>query len=323
MFDILSVIPGKKKATGSGWWSMNAVCCSHRGHRQDKRARGGIKFDGPHTWHYHCFNCGFTCGFSLGSRVPYKTRQLLEWSGIDREQIQKWSLESLQQRGILEYIAPKPKNYRVEFPTVDLPDDVELLDSENPEHKRFIEYINSRGLDHSDYPYMVTPYAESRYRNRIIIPYTYKDKLVGYTSRFLDGKSPKYLNVQQPGYVFGMDLQKPTWQVCIVTEGIFDALSIDGCALMHETISIEQARMIASLNRRIIVVPDYDKSGLPITERALELGYSVSMPNWGKGVKDVNDAVQKFGKLATTLAILENATTSRIKIEMRKKQIIK
>jgi DNA primase len=111
--------------------------------------------------------------------------------------------------------------------------------------------------------------------------------------------------------------------VCIVTEGIFDAISIDGVALTHDDISNEQATVLAQLNRTIIVVPDFDKTGLKITERALELGYKVSLPNWGPGIKDVNDAVVKYGKLPTLLSILENATNSKIKIELRKKQILK
>jgi len=55
----------------------------------------------------------------------------------------------------------------------------------------------------------------------------------------------------------------------------------------------------------------------------LELGYSVSLPNWHDDVKDVNDAVIKYGKLATMLSILQSETTSKIKIEMRKKEIAK
>jgi hypothetical protein len=56
-------------------------------------------------------------------------------------------------------------------------------------------------------------------------------------------------------------------------------------------------------------------------DRALELGYQVSLPNWDSDVKDVNDAVVKYGKLATLLSILHSATNSKIKIEMQRKKI--
>ena len=41
------------------------------------------------------------------------------------------------------------------------------------------------------------------------------------------------------------------------------------------------------------------------------------------GVKDVNDAVIRYGKVPTLLSILQCATNSKIKVEMRRKQIVK
>jgi DNA primase len=107
-----------------------------------------------------------------------------------------------------------------------------------------------------------------------------------------------------------------------VTEGIFDALSISGLALMHNEVSDAQVRLIRSLGKEIIVVPDQDRPGMELVDRAVELGWSVSIPKW-EGCKDVNDAVKKYGRLATMLTIMQAQETSRIKIEMRRKQIVK
>lgn len=170
---------------------------------------------------------------------------------------------------------------------------------------------------------MVTPNAPGRYKDRIIIPYTFRDKIVGHTSRFLDNETPKYINEQQPGYVFGYDFQKPNWQVCILVEGIFDALSINGCALTHNTINDDQALLLAQLNRKIIVVPDRDKTGLEICDRALELGYHVSLPNWEADIKDVNDAVVRYGRLPTLMSIIQVSTMSKIKLSMQRIKIEK
>ena len=322
MFDILSIIPGKKKTTSSGWHSFNAICCGHLGHKPDRRMRGGIKFDGQTNWSMHCFNCGYKCNFVLGRSISYKTKQLLLWCGIDDTQIGKWSLESLQQKDLLDIVIQKKTKIRIKFKDHELPEG-ELIDENNPLHKVYIDYVQSRGINYNEYPFLITPTAKGRYANRIIIPYTYKNKIVGHTSRFLDNKIPKYINEQQPGYVFNIDIQKPEWQVCILTEGIFDALSIDGIAIMHDDISNEQAQLIASLNKQIIVVPDRDKAGLKICDRALELGYSVSLPNWESDIKDVNDAVVRYGKLPTLLSILQSATMSKIKIEIQRKKIEK
>jgi len=319
MFDILTLIPGKKKHTQSGWYSFNAVCCTHMGHRQDKRGRGGIRMDGE-NWSYHCFNCNFKCGFQLGKAISKNTRKLLSWMGIDEQQIQRWNLESLQKKDLIEYVRVKKEKFKAGFKETTLPEG-QLIDENNPDHKIYVDYLKSRKINVRDYPFLITPHEEGRMGNRIVIPYTFNNKIVGNTSRFLDDRIPKYLNEQQPGYVFGYDFQKRDYEVCILVEGIFDALSINGCALMHNDISEDQALLLSNLNRRIIFVPDRDSTGLKLCNRALELGYSVSIPPWEAGVKDVNDAVVKYGKLPTLLSILQYATTSKVKIEMMRKKI--
>ena len=322
MFDILSIIPGRKKKTSGGWTSFNAICCSHRGHRPDDRFRGGIKFDGQTNWVYHCFNCSYSCSFTLGRVITDRTRQFLLWCGVDDQQIQRWNLESLRNKDFLDFTYAKKVRETISFKTKELPDG-ELLDSKNPDHEVFLTYLRNRKIDETLLPFVVTPKDTGRQANRIVIPYTYKGRTVGHTSRFLDNRIPKYINNQEAGYVFGYDFQKPEWQVCIVVEGIFDALSIHGCALTHNTISTEQAQLLAQLNKKIIVVPDRDATGLEICDKALEFGYSVSLPEWDSSVKDVNDAVVKYSRLPTLLSILENATMSKIKIEMQKRKILK
>jgi hypothetical protein len=320
MFDILSLIPGRKKQTTSGWTSFNAICCGPRGHNPDTRGRGGIKFDGTTNWLYHCFNCGYSCGFTMGRIIEPKTRQFLIWCGADSEQVQRWSLESLQNKDLFDFTQEKKEYTPLEFNAKPLPKG-EKLDPSNPRHKIYTDYLISRKIDLTKYSFTVTPNDKYRNQRRIVVPYTYKGKVVGNTSRFLDNKMPKYLNDQPQGYVFNIDKQDKNWQVCILTEGIFDALSIDGVAVMHDDISPDQAMLLAQLNKRIIVVPDFDETGFKIIDRALELGYSVSLPDWEPGIKDVNDAVVKYGKLPTLLSILQNATMNKIKIEMQRKKI--
>ena len=321
MFDILQIVPGKKKLTQSGWHSFNAVCCQYHGHKSDRRGRGGIKFDGD-NWSYHCFNCGFKCTFTLGRTLTRNTRQLLSYCGIDKDDINKYNLESLQHKDLLDFVKTKREKKKIKFKEMHLPD-AELIDVNNPKHETYVSYLNKRKINVEDYPFMCSPDMEGRQADRIIVPYTYENKIVGHTSRYLDGRTPKFINEQQQGYVFGYDLQKPEYEVCIVSEGIFDALSINGCALTHNTISEEQAEILKNLNKKIIVVPDQDKTGLQICDRALDLGFYVSIPNWENDVKDINDSVIKYGKLATLLSILQSATNSKIKIEIKRKQLDK
>lgn len=325
MFDILTILPGSKRPTSGGWVSFNAICCQHRGHNADKKCRGGVKQDGD-NWVYHCFNCNFTCKFELGQTFSTKLKQLLGWTGMDETDIQKYNLESLRYRTIKDSIGDMLKKptrtvignfppYKFQSP------DIVKLDTTNPEHSSYTDYLVERAIDTTKYDFFVSPTATDRYKNRVIIPYYYRGQMIGCTSRFMDNKFPKYLNEQPSGFVFNIDAQKSSWQFCIVMEGIFDALSVDGVAVMHNDITQQQHQLLLTLNRPLIFVPDMDKTGLTMCEHALSLGYKVSIPPWDTDVKDVNDAVKRYGKFATILSILQNATTSKIKVELLRKKI--
>jgi len=243
----------------------------------------------------------------------------LTWLNVPQEEIERVNLESLKHRSITGLLDDRQKTAAaiqgIQFEERDL-GEVEFV---TPAHTDIWNYLRSRHAP-LDYPFMVSATAGSR--PGVIIPFTYNNTLVGNTTRFLDERKPVWLNDFQPGYVFGTDLQHPNWQLVIVTEGIFDALSISGLALMHNEVSDAQARLIRSLGKEIVVVPDQDRPGMELVNRAIELGWSVSIPAW-EGCKDVNDAVKKYGRLATLLTIMQVRETSRIKIEMRRKQIVK
>jgi hypothetical protein len=319
MLDIVSYLPHKRKLTPSGWYSFNAPCCTHNGQRADRRQRGGLKITND-SWSYHCFNCNYTASFVLGRAVSFKARRLLSWMGVPENEIEHLTLESLRHRSIHGLISDRQQVWDtlqgIKFEERDLPAYAELLTPEStPDHW---QYIKKRGVPKS-FPILTSLDLK---RANVIVPFTYNNQIVGHTVRYLDNHKPKYVSDVQPGYVFGIDQQRAHWQRVIVTEGIFDALSIDGLAVMHSEISDAQARLIRSLGRQVIVVPDQDQSGLNLIDRAVELGWSVSIPKW-QDCKDVNDAVQQYGRLATVLSILENAESSRIKIELRKKALVK
>ena len=324
MLDVLQYLPAKRKATPSGWVSFNAVCCQHNGAgTADRRSRGGLK-PTEQGWSYHCFNCNYTASFILGRTVSFKARRLLGWLGVPDAEIDVLNLESLRHRSIHGILDDRQRMFNtladIQFEEQELPALSELLTSEDP----YRDYLRQRCVP-DDYPVMIQDHPERAWKHRpsVIIPFTYDDRVVGHTQRFLDNRMPKYITDSQPGYVFGTDLQHNNWTNAIVVEGIFDALSISGLAVMHNTISDEQARLIRSLGKEITVVPDQDSAGMELVDRAVELGWAVSMPPWPDDVKDVNDSVVRYGQLATMLTIFENRNTSRIKIEMRKKQLVK
>lgn len=317
MLDIVQYLPGKRKASSTGWISFNGPCCIHNGESMDRRQRGGLKTS-PDGWSYHCFNCGYKASFILGRNLSVKARKFLTWLNVPQEEIERINLESLRHRsieGILETRKTFDSIADIKFEEAELPDGFEFIEPDD----NCWNYIRARRAP-EDYPFLKMVTAGKR--EGVIIPFTYNNTVVGSTTRFLDNRKPVWINDFQPGYVFGTDLQKPDWQYVIVTEGIFDALSINGLALMHNEVNDAQARLIRMLGKEVIVVPDQDKPGMSLVDRALDLGWSVSMPAW-QDCKDVNDAVIKYGKLGTLLTIMQARETSKIKIELRKRQVAK
>ena len=316
MIDVVAFLPAKRKSTSSGWISFNAPCCEHNGENSDRRQRGGLKPSPDGSWSYHCFNCGYTCSFVLGRNLTFKARKLLQWMNVPAEEIERINLESLKHKSIAGLLNERQevveKLSNIEFEDCDLPADTQPLTDAAQ------QYLNNRHIS-LDYPFLY----KTMPRPGVVIPFTHNNQVVGHTTRFLDDRTPKYIQDIQPGYVFGTDLQREGWQWAIVVEGVFDALAINGLAVLHAEINDAQVRLIRSLGRDIIVVPDQDEAGMKLVDRAVELGWSVSMPTWPAGVKDVNDAVIQLGRVGCLLTILEHRETSKIKIEMRKKQLVK
>ena len=316
MINVISFLPPKQKQTASGWISFNAPCCVHRGDTQDKRSRGGLKPGTDGSWSYHCFNCGYTASFIIGRNLTFKARRLLEWLNVPTEEIERINLESLKHKSIEGLLGERQQVINqlqnIVFEDKDLPSTTQPLNDQAE------EYLRKRCVP-LDYPFLY----KTMPRPGVVIPFTHNNQVVGHTTRFLDDRTPKYIQDIQHGYVFGTDLQRDTWQSVIVVEGVFDALSISGLAVLHAEINDAQVRLIRSLGREVIIVPDQDEAGMKLVDRAVELGWAVSMPEWPEGVKDVNDAVIHLGKLGTLLTIMQARETSKIKIELRKKKLVK
>lgn len=327
MIDLLQYLPSRRKITASGWISFDAPCCVHNGESADRRQRGGLK-QTDQSWSYHCFNCGYTASFILGRHLSFRARRFLEWLSVPREEIERINLESLRHRSIAGILDDRMRTEQalqgIRFEDRDCP----YIDIITPEHTAQWQYLRDRCVP-EDYPCMLAVSYDKRGlagilgRTAVVVPFTYDNRMVGHTIRFMDGPGPKYMHDIQPGYVFGTDLQQPEWEHVVVTEGVFDALSISGLAVLHAEISDAQVRLIRSLHRNITVVPDQDTAGMRLVDRALELGWAVSMPEWPEGCKDVNDAVRIMGRLATLITIMQARQTSRIKIELRRRQVVK
>jgi len=316
---LLQHLPNKRKHTPSGWISFNAPCCD------DKRQRGGFIVNAGDAVSYHCFNCQFKCSWQPGRPISQKMNKFMRLLNMSDDAISQLRLEALR---LNESDTTTVRSIVPKFDLRELPLDSEplsewanklsgLIDKLVP----VVEYLVDRRIDPNSYPFYWTP--KTGFSNRIIVPF-YKDgACVGYTARAINDAKPKYISEQQPGYVFNLDRQIHNRQFAIVCEGPFDAISIDGCALLGAEIKDSQNWLLKQLGKELVLVPDKDHEGPKTVEQAIEFGWSVSMPDWPDGVKDVNDAVVKLGKLATLWLIINAKESNALKIRLRVKQWFK
>lgn len=316
---ISQLLPFNSRTTPSGWRSFGAPCCHHRGHSADKKKRGGI-LQTADSISYSCFNCGYKASWQLGKPVSRRMRKLLSWMGASDDTINRVCLQMLKINQGSQLAAPTILT--PSFVPSSLPSDSTQIEhnSTDPRVDRIKRYMNSRQLE-LDQGYNYYWSSNDQFRNRLIIPFYYNKQIVGYTARSIHNPcTVKYLMSKQSGYVFNLDRQTHDRSLCVVTEGVIDAIHTDGTALLTNEISQQQALLLNQLKRDIIVVPDRDRSGKNLIERSIELGYAVSMPDWKPGIKDASDAVAQYGKLYTLYSIVNSAEHYPLKIRLRAKK---
>lgn len=310
----------KTKKTPSGWISGNARCCQYNGHSADNRGRGGIIANPQGGISYHCFNCGFKATWAPGHLLSYKMKKLLSWLGVPDHEINKIALDIFRNNNGVE--VERRTTLLPSFKEIDLPKDsirISEIIEFNENNIPVIDFIAKRNLTLDDTDYYWS--SNKQYQDRLIIPFYYETKIVGWTARtYHSDKHPKYISERQPGYVYGLDCQTYNKDIVVVCEGEIDAIHVQGCSLGGSEVSEQQKMMLEQLNKRIVVVPDRDKSGSRLVQTSIENKWSVSLPDWNKQVNDISDAVSIYGRLYTLYSIVKSAEDSPLKIKLRAKK---
>lgn len=313
---IRTVIPAKHKNAAKGWISFNAPCCTHNGETQDRKGRGGMHFDNGGVV-YHCFNCGFKTGWRPGLHFGLKIRKLMEWMGMDEGLIMRLQFDAL--RDIDEEVVYQERiKEAISFEPRDLPENTVCLSEAQADDAVDVKnYLTARGFNLHDFNWLWS--NTEGYNRRVIIPYTWENKVVGYTARTI-GLGRKYIQHVGSDYVFGMDQQKRDSKFALLSEGPLDAISLGGLAVLTNEVSERKAEIIDTLGKEIIVVPDRDKAGKQLVNAALKYGWSVAFPDWEHDIKDVADACLRYGRLFTLRSILCTKQSNRLKIELLRKR---
>jgi len=318
-----NLIPTNWKTSSSGWTSGNCPMCTHHGQtRPDTKGRGGFLFESD-KFRYHCFNCGYTTGWSPGHQLSNNLKKLYSVFGVDSADIQRLQIELMRERDTAELLMSAKQAEAplvIDWPLMELPPKSHSIFgypvSEIADPERFVaacEYIADRGLlDYPDWYYS----SFSHFKNRIILPFRYKNQIVGYTARWVGQpgeNESKYFTHQPKNFVFNLDMQLKRHRYVIVTEGQLDALSVDGVGIGSNNLSHDQCRIIENLKKEVILLPDADASSYQLVEQAVKRGWSVSFPPWDLDVKDANDAVTRYGKLFTLKTIIDSAVNNGTK----------
>jgi hypothetical protein len=322
-----SLLP-RHKICPSGWISFNAPCCHHRGHKHDTKKRGGVNF--TNGIFYNCFNCKFTASWQPGNILSDKFKTLCLYLGAIPDEIADMILLSIKSEKIDStevsesiYFSEKslPENALLISEWLQLPN--ELLIDIIGDLSNVLEYLINRGFDPLSKEFYWSPIKE--YNDRVIVVFYYNKKIVGSASRRITNdtksKRTKYIVDHHPHFVFNIDNQDYYKKYVFVTEGAFDALALDGVAVLTNNISPQQARIINNLRKQVIVVPDQDIAGLHLIEKAVEYNWYVAFPNWESSVKDPADAVRKYGRIFVLIDLIETAIQNELKIKMSKNEL--
>ena len=324
VLDRFRLLLPKIKTSPSGWISFNAPCCQHRGHARDTRKRAGIMFSEGVV--YNCFNCKYTASWQPGRTLTEKFKTLCRWLGANDDEIKHLVFEALKTES-LDY---EPEHFveKVKFTKKDLPEatmtiaewiNSAYLPDISEDIGLVIDYIIHRGFDPLNDNFCWSP--APGFADRVIIPFKYDGVVVGNTARKVKEGRPKYLSDQHPFFVFNVDAQDPLNKYVFVCEGPFDALAVDGVALLTNEISQQQAHIINQLGKEVIVIPDQDQAGLMLIKQAIDYDWSVAFPNWSEDVKDCADAVKKYGKLFVIVDAIKTAQHGEIKISVARNNL--
>lgn len=327
---------GPTKHTQQGWTSFDGKCCIHNGDRRnDTRKRAGVRMTEGDGFVYHCFNCHFTTGWVPGSRLGNKVKKLLSWFSVPDDDIKKIKFKAYQMKAAMESNMPlqelkkdEESHVFLSFKEINLPAKSKSLDecfeteTNNKNFLNVIEYLLTRGDYLSECgDYYWADSNEHSLKHRLIIPFKWNGRIVGWTARYAGDHKFKYMSELPPDYLFNTESIKPDNEAILVCEGPFDALAINGVATLGDKMSSKQIQWLKQQNKKIIIVPDREKQGGKLVDIAIANNWSVSFPEWDSNIKDCAQASKEYGVLYTVWSLLNSVVDSVTSIRTKRTKL--
>lgn len=317
---ILSILPPETKQRNNGWRFFNCPCCYHT-EQSDQKKRGNILFEDENII-YQCFNCKYKWFWKPGygmSKSMYNFFKDLNLTENDfnnlRQLIQEYidtEITTTNQPIIKKReLRQIPTNYKMIQESLYKGEKSSTL-------TKIVNYLYQRN------PRLMSwsPLYWAENQQNFLIPCKEYYDIVGYSLRNInDNTNSKYIHFIPQGYVYNYDNFLKDRKYEILVEGQTCALAINGIAYLSSTITPDRLKRILPFtdNKEIIICPDRDKAGMKIIDQIIDenLPFSVSFPNWEKGIKDPEEAVKKYGRLYTIYSILTSKESDKNLIKFK------
>lgn len=328
---VVAKIIGTKKQTQGGWLSFNGSCCIHNGEgKSDTRKRCGIRISPDHKTIIHCFNCSYVASWTPGRSIGKRLQSLLQWMGTTDEEYKKLHFKVWQLKENADALKPVKEWFNFTFPDKELPVGAETFAywaSQNSHSSDFInvvEYTANRGSSiFENREYYWCPDTTDDLNRRVIIPFKWNDKVIGWTGRAIFPTKYRYFSSVPTNYLFNTNVIRPEHEYIIVCEGVFDAIAVNGIATLGNHVSTDQIKWLNDTGKKIIVVPDREPSGDALINAAISANWYVCFPKWDSSIKDAADASKYYGKLYAIWSIISTKTNNRLQIDIERVRDLK
>lgn len=292
------------RLTSTGFYEQRCQLCN------DHSTRAGWKIT-PEEVFYNCYNCHFRASYEEGSgKFNRWMREVCEANGISGQDLQEISatlfFNKSEESSVISL--ESLKKIRLHTPEIALPPSTHRLGSLGHDaiQEPLIEYLLRRRMDPMKFYFSL----DRRHLLRVIIPYWRDGKIIFWQSRHIDNSTkPRYLNpgVSREAVIYGFDkLNHYSDLPLFVTEGVFDAETVDGICLLGSTLNAAKIELLKRTRRRIIFVIDADKNGEDLGQAVLREGWELTFVD--PEADDVNDSAVKFGLPYTVYTLMKNAT---------------
>lgn len=318
---LIEHLPPDASLKANGEYVFNCRTC-YRTERPDTRRRGGLKITG-NGFLYHCFNCKFSCGYTVGNYVSRKVREFItDLCGAEvYREFYKLAMDALNtdlKQSQDEEEKEEPRIYR-QIPSSYIPIRKCLEDGiTNDKIERTLNYIANRNVKLLDWAdlYICPNMGEAHF----LIPCYENEKVVGYSLRYAsDYVDARYLHYVPRGHIFNSDTFNLPRKYHLLCEGQLDALALNCASILGNELKKTQTRWIKILanTHNFVFLPDKDKAGSKIIDQILteKLPISVSFPNWS--VKDGFEAAKQYGRIKAVELALENIVSYRDETSLR------